>query len=302
MSENLPILEEANTIVSTLREERRLVVTAPTGSGKSTQLPQMLLDSNDFLGQILVLEPRRIAARMLAHRVASERTGRVGDEVGYAVRFDDQTSAATRIAYLTEGLLLRRLLREPHLPGVSALIFDEFHERNLEGDLALALAKRLTETVRPSLALLVTSATISAEPLCEYLGNCPLVDVEGRTYPVEIAHLGGGREEPVWELAAREVARQAANTEGDFLVFMPGAYEIRRTISLLEGSSSLKSFDLFPLFGDLSSERQDAAVRPSDRRKVVVATNVAETSLTIDGIRVVIDSGLAKKARYDACR
>ena len=261
MPADLPILARREAIVSTLLVKRRLVVTAPTGSGKSTQLPQMLLDSGDYPDQILVLEPRRIAARMLARRVASERGGRVGGEVGYSVRFDDQTSAGTRIAYVTEGLLLRRLLGEPNLPRVSALVFDEFHERNLEGDLALALAKRLTKTVRPDLALLVTSATISSEPLCEYLGNCPLVEVEGRTYPVEIVHLGGGREEPVWELAAREVTRQSADTEGDFLVFMPGAYEIRRTISLLEGSPSLKGFDLFPLFGDLPSERQDAAVR-----------------------------------------
>ena len=299
MPANLPILTRTEVIVSTLRDKCRLVVTAPTGSGKSTQLPQMLLDSGDYPGQILVLEPRRLAARMLACRVAGERGGKVGEEVGYRVRFDNQTSPVTRIIYVTEGLLLRRILQNPDLHGVSALIFDEFHERNLETDLTLALTKRLVETTCPDLAILVTSATLTADSLCEYLGNCPLIAVEGRTFPVEVSHAGGDRDEPVWKRAAEHVARLAPETDGDFLVFMPGAFEIRKTIAELEGSPRLKSFDFLPLFGDLPNDRQDAALRPSDRRKVVVSTNVAETSLTIDGIRVVVDSGLAKKARHD---
>lgn len=302
MSARLPILDQRDSVVSSLKDAGRLVVTAPTGSGKSTQLPQALLDSGAWPGQVLVLEPRRMAARMLARRVAEERGTRVGEEVGYRVRFDGMVSAGTRIVFVTEGLLLRQLLSEPDLPGVSALVFDEFHERNLAGDLALALAKRLTETSRPDLVLLVTSATLEAEPLCEYLGDCPLVEVEGRLHPVEVSYWGGEREAPAWDRAAKQVAALAPETEGDFLVFMPGAYEIRRTLSALERSPRLRGFDLLPLYGELPPDRQDAALRPSSRRKVVVATNVAETSLTIEGVRVVVDSGVAKEARYDSRR
>ena len=302
MSSRLPISDQRDLVVSSLKSEGRLVVTAPTGSGKSTQLPQALLDSGAWPGQVLVLQPRRMAARMLARRVAEERGSRVGEEVGYRVRFDGMVSPATRIVFVTEGLLLRQLLSKPDLPGVSALVFDEFHERNLAGDAALALAKRLTETSRPDLALLITSATLEAEPLRSYLGGCPLVEVEGRLHPVEVSYWGGEREAPLWDRAASQVAALAAETEGDFLVFMPGAYEIRRTLSALERSPRLRGFELLPLYGELAPERQDAALRPSPRRKVVVATNVAETSLTIEGVRTVIDSGVAKVARYDSRR
>ena len=302
MQRELPIVSRVDDIVSAARGERRLVVTAPTGSGKSTQLPQMLLDSGSFPDQIVVLEPRRIAARMLARRVASERSSSVGQEVGYQVRFDNKTSSATKIAYVTEGLLLRRMLARPDLAGISALIFDEFHERSLESDLTLALAKTIQETSRPDLALVVTSATISTEPLCEYLGSCPVVQVDGRSFPVEVSFAGAGRDEPPWQRAAKQVIRLSSEYNGDFLVFMPGAFEIRKTIEELSRSHHMKGFDLLPLYGDLPPDRQDAAIRKSERRKVVVATNVAETSLTIDGVRVVVDSGLAKKASFDPRR
>jgi len=262
----------------------------------------MLLDCGSFPDQIVVLEPRRLAARMLARRVASERNSSVGQEVGYQVRFDNKTSSATKIAYVTEGLLLRRMLARPDLSGISALIFDEFHERSLESDLTLALAKTLQETLRPDLVLVVTSATIATEPLCEYLGSCPLVQVDGRSFPVEVSFAGAGRNEPLWQRAAKQVIRLSSEYDGDFLVFMPGAFEIRKTIEELSGSHHMKEFDLLPLYGDLPPDRQDAAIRKSERRKVVVATNVAETSLTIDGVRVVVDSGLAKKASFDPRR
>ena len=302
MSRRLPILDQRDSVVSSLKDAGRLVVTAPTGSGKSTQLPQALADSGFWPGQVLVLEPRRMAARMLARRVAEERGTRVGEEVGYRVRFESMVSAGTRIVFVTEGLLLRQLLSDPELPGVSALVFDEFHERNLAGDVSLALAKFLTESSRPDLALLVTSATLEAKPLCTYLGGCPLVEVEGRLHPVEVSYFGGEREVPVWDRAAKQVAALVAETEGDFLVFMPGAYEIRRTLSALERLPRLRGFELLPLYGELSPDRQDAALLPGVRRKVVVATNVAETSLTIEGVRVVVDSGVAKVARYDSRR
>jgi len=302
MQSELPILSRRNEIVSAVSSVRRLIVTAPTGSGKSTQLPQMLLDSGSFSGRIVVLEPRRLAARMLARRVASERGCFVGQEVGYQVRFDNKASAATDIVYVTEGLLLRQMLSRPSLSGVSVLVFDEFHERNLESDLTLALAKNLQETTRPDLAIVVTSATLVADPLREYLGSCSLVEVDGRSFPVEVAYSGRSSDEPVWRRVAKQVIGLSAESEGDFLVFMPGAFEIRKTIEELSRSSRMKGFDLLPLYGDLPPDRQDAAIRKGERRKIVVATNVAETSLTIDGVRVVIDSGLAKKASYDPRR
>ncbi|MBU60893.1 MAG: ATP-dependent helicase HrpB [Opitutae bacterium] len=302
MQRELPIVSKVDDIVSAACGERRLVVTAPTGSGKSTQLPQMLLDSGSFPDQIVILEPRRLATRMLARRVSSERGSYVGQEVGYQVRFDNKTSSATKIVYVTEGLLLRRMLARPDLSGISALIFDEFHERSLESDLTLALAKTLQETSRPDLALVVTSATIATEPLCEYLGSCPVVQVDGRSFPVEVSFAGASRDETVWQRAAKQIIRLSSEYDGDFLVFMPGAFEIRKTIEELSHSHLMKGFDLLPLYGDLPPDRQDAAIRKSERRKVVVATNVAETSLTIDGVRVVVDSGLAKKASFDTRR
>ena len=302
MSELLPIWDKSELILKGFGHGRRLVVTAPTGSGKSTQLPQMILDSSETEGQIVVLEPRRIAARMLARRVASERGSSVGEEVGYSVRFDNKTSRQTKIAYVTEGLLLRRLLSEPELNGVSTLIFDEFHERNLDADLALALAKQLSESLRPDLGIVVTSATIPPSPIMKFLGNCPLIELSGRSFPVEISYSGTCPRDAICTSAANQVIELAPRSQGDFLVFMPGAYEIRKTLSELQGSPALRDFDLLPLYGDLSPDRQDAAVLPSSRRKVVVATNVAETSLTIDGVRVVIDSGLAKKSSFDSTR
>jgi len=302
MQKELPSVSKVDDIVSAAREKRRLIVTAPTGSGKSTKLPQILLDSGSFAEQIVVLEPRRLAARMLARRVASERGCSVGEEVGYQVRFDNKTSSATKIAYVTEGLLLRRMLAKPDLSGISALIFDEFHERNLESDLTLALAKALQENSRPDLTLLVTSATIAVDPICEYLGSCPMIQIDGRSFPVDIAFTGADRDQPLWQRAAKQVIRLSSEYDGDLLVFMPGAFEIRKTIDELQRSHLMKGFDLLPLYGDLPPDRQEAAIRKSKNRKVVVATNVAETSLTIEGVRVVIDSGLAKKASFDPRR
>ena len=302
MQQELPIVSRVEDIVSAVRRERRLIVTAPTGSGKSTQLPQMLLDSGAFPDQIVVLEPRRLAARMLARHVASERSSSLGQEVGYQVRFDNNTSSATKIVYVTEGLLLRRILSKPDLSGISALIFDEFHERSLESDLTLALAKTLQESSRPDLALVVTSATIATDSLREYLGSCSLIQVDGRSFPVEITFAGAGRDEPIWQRAAKQVIRLSSKYDGDFLVFMPGAFEIRKTLEELSRSHHMKGFDLLPLYSGLLPDRQDAAIRKSECRKVVVATNVAETSLTIDGVRVVVDSGLAKKASFDPRR
>jgi len=280
------------------------ILTAPTGSGKSTRVPSFLLDDG-LAGdkQIVVLQPRRIAARMLAQRVAQERGVHLGEEVGYQVRFESHVSSRTRIRFVTEGVLLRELLRQPDLPQVGIILFDEFHERHLQGDLLLAQARKMQGSNRPDLKIGVLSATLEVERVQSYLGEGPVLQSEGRTYPVEIEYSKRRLEEPVWESAARYWNRVARETEeGDCLIFMPGAYEIRQTMTEIEKFSASESWDIFPLYSDLTSEEQDRAVSRGERRKVIVATNVAETSLTIPGVTLVIDSGLARIARFDPRR
>lgn len=301
---DLPIFELEPALIASLRVHSRLVLQAPTGSGKSTQVPQMLLDhglAGD--GEIVVLQPRRLATRMLAARVAEERGCRLGEEVGFQVRLSRVCSARTRIRFVTEGVLLRQMLADKRLRGVGAIVFDEFHERHLYGDITLARALDLQEQLRPDLKLVVMSATLDAGPLQKYLEPCERLTSEGRTHPVQIEYLEKGLGEfPAWEAAAEELARMASTTEGDVLIFMPGAYEIGRTIQAIQDRGLGRQFAAFPLHGELPVEQQDAAVGRCERRKVIVSTNVAETSLTINGVRVVIDSGLAKIARFDPYR
>lgn len=299
----LPIYDVRDAVLAAARK-RRFVVTAPTGSGKSTQVPQMLRDGGALGdGQVVVLQPRRLATRLLASRVAQERRCKLGDEVGYQIRFEDVTSARTRIRYVTEGVLLRQMLAPEGLRGVSAILFDEFHERHLYGDITLARALDVQASTRPDLILGVMSATLDVASVSAYLAPCELVASEGRTYPVEVEYLAkAAGDAPVWELAAEEVERLfCGETEGDALVFMPGAYEIGRTVQAVQGRLGRRVVVL-PLHGDLPVGDQDAAVARYDQRKVVVATNVAETSITIDGIRFVVDSGLARIPRYDPYR
>jgi len=267
----------------------------------------MLLDHGLLgTGQVVILQPRRLATRLLAARVARERNAELGGEVGYQIRFENLTSARTRIRFVTEGVLLRQMVQDPRLPGVSALIFDEFHERHLYGDITLGRALDLQEQGRPDLKVLVTSATLEVSRLEEYLKPCRVIESQGRTFPVEIefaakpAYLD---RRPVWEQAAgafRDFVRSGG--AGDVLVFMPGGFEIAQTIEAIRTCEEARGFILLPLHGDLPPRDQDAAVARYEKRKVVVATNVAETSLTIDGIRCVIDSGLARIPRYDPYR
>ncbi len=303
---DLPIYELEDEIVRSLDARPRLILQAPTGSGKSTQVPQMLLD-RDLLGEgeVVVLQPRRLATRMLARRVAVERKGRLGDEVGYQIRFEKVASRQTRIRFVTEGILLRQLLQDPELRGVAAILFDEFHERHLYGDITLARTLQLQETTRPDLKLVVMSATLESDKLEKYLAPCPVLTSSGRMHPVAIEYLTKpvrGENYPISDLAADELERLAAQTEGDVLIFMPGKYEITRTIAALRASRVSDRFVALPLYSELPPAEQDAALAPSAKRKVIVATNVAETSLTIDGVRVVIDSGLARIARFDPRR
>ena len=301
---DLPISEIEQQLLESLTTRRRLVLTAPTGSGKSTQVPQMLLDSGLLRdGQVTVLQPRRLPTRMLAAWVARIRGVKLGGEVGYQMRLDNVTSAATRICYLTEGVLLRRMLADPALIGVSAIVFDEFHERHLFGDITLARARQIQSTSRPDLMILVMSATLDVAAVQKYLQPCALLSSVGRTYPVTVEYLAKpAREISVWELAVRELQGLLRKyPEGDALVFMPGAYEIIRTVRAARDALG-PQFLIFPLHGELPPAEQDAALARCDRRKIIVATNVAETSLTIDGVRLVIDSGFARSPRYDPYR
>jgi ATP-dependent helicase HrpB len=291
-----------------LQRSRRIILTAPTGSGKSTQVPQMLLDLGALgSGKAVILQPRRLATRLLAKRVAEERGVPLGGEVGYQIRFESVCGPATRIHFETEGILLRQMLSQPDLPGVSAILFDEFHERHVYGDVTLAQALHLQKTTRPDLLLVVMSATLDTRLLQPYLAPCELVHSEGRTFPVEIEHLAKplhpDRDTP-WDAAAAayERATRAGQNPGDALIFMPGAYEIQRTLDALRQTDAAKGALLLPLHGELPPHDQDAAVARYDRKKIVVATNVAETSLTIDGVRLVIDAGLARVARFDPWR
>lgn len=302
----LPIYELERAIVATLEKSSRLILQAPTGSGKSTQVPQILLDHKLLgAGEVVVLQPRRLATRMLAARVAEERGERPGGEVGYQIRFDRVVSEETKIRFVTEGVLLRQLLQYPLLENTSAIIFDEFHERHLYGDITLARALDLQQTARPDLKIIVMSATLDTGALEKFLAPCAVLQSAGRMFPVEIEYLARPvhtDEYAVWDLAADELERLARSTDGDVLIFMPGAYEISRTIAAVRASRVGDEFIVLPLHGELPVAEQDAALADYGTRKVVVSTNVAETSLTIPGVRLVIDSGLARIARFDPYR
>ncbi len=305
MKQPLPIDTLQDGLVAACGRVRRLVLRAPTGSGKSTRIPQMLLDLNLVQGQIVVLQPRRIAARLLAARIAQEREVRLGGEVGYQIRFERVESAQTRIKFVTEALLLRQMASDPELKGVGAVVFDEFHERNLHSDVALALARRLQETHRPDLLIMAMSATLDTEAVAKWLGSAETLAADGRAYPVQIeyTHMPRNSTRPIWDAAAEQVRRVLREeNEGDILVFMPGSYEIMRTIGAVRNLPESGGVDILPLYGELPPEEQDRAVKPSPGRKVIVATNVAETSLTIPGVRAVVDAGLARIARFDPHR
>jgi len=256
-------------------------------------------------GEVVVLQPRRLAARMLAKRVAEEAGTKLGEIVGYQIRLDSRVSKATRIRFVTEGILLRQMSFDPGLRRISAIVFDEFHERHLYGDISLARALQIQRSIRPDLKLIVMSATLDAALLENYLAPCGVLTSRGRTFPVEIEYLAKAvdfEHEPVWSVAARECERIAPRSGGDILVFMPGAYEINRTVQEVQAARALRGFACHPLHGELPPDQQDRAVARGDSRKIIVSTNVAETSLTIDGVTAVVDCGLARVARFDPHR
>jgi ATP-dependent helicase HrpB len=295
----LPIDPLLPAIVQSLRETPTLVLEAPPGAGKTTRVPRALLDAGFAeRGEILVLEPRRLAARLAARRVAEELGEALGERVGYQVRFEDVSSARTRVRFVTEGVLTRRILSDPRLSSASVVVLDEFHERHLQGDVALALVSRLRREHRPDLAVVAMSATLDAAPLAAYLG-APTLRAEGRLFPIRVEHDDKPDDRPL-ELRVASAVRRLAREglEGDVLVFLPGAAEIRRAREACEALAKEHDLLLLALHGDLTAAEQDAVVRRADRRKIILSTNVAESSVTIDGVAAVVDSGLARVAAF----
>lgn len=301
MRDELPVDGVIPECLKALRGADGLVLHAPPGAGKTTRIPPALLDlCADTEGRVIVLEPRRIAARAAAHRIAEERGERVGETVGYRIRFEHRVSPRTRLEVVTEGVLLQRLLADPYLEGVQFVVFDEFHERRLDSDLALAMTRRIQQTVRPDLKLVVMSATLEPEPIAAWLGGCPIVRSAGRRYPVTTESLRRVERQPLPQLAAMGVRQVLERTDGDVLVFLPGVGEILRTRDELSAAARRQAFDVMPLFGEMTSQEQDRVLRQGARRKVVLATNVAETSVTIEGITGVVDTGVARQRQFSS--
>ncbi|WP_315715340.1 MULTISPECIES: ATP-dependent helicase HrpB [unclassified Bradyrhizobium] len=298
----LPIDAVLDELSGALERSNTAVLVAPPGAGKTTRVPLALRDA-PWVGtkKIIVLEPRRIAARASAERMAKSLGERVGDTVGYRVRFGSKVSRATRIEVVTEGIFTRQILDDPELTGVAAVLFDEFHERSLDADLGLALARDAQQGLREDLRILVMSATLDGARVARLLGDAPVVESEGRAYPVETRYVGRKPDAPVERQMAETIATALRADAGSVLAFLPGAAEIRRTQTMLAERVHDASVEIVPLFGALDSAVQDRAISPAPKgqRKVVLATSIAETSLTIEGVRIVVDSGLARVPRYE---
>ncbi|WP_315753817.1 MULTISPECIES: ATP-dependent helicase HrpB [unclassified Bradyrhizobium] len=298
----LPIDAVLDDLSGTLERSNTAVLVAPPGAGKTTRVPLALRDA-PWVGtkKIIVLEPRRIAARASAERMAKSLGERAGDTVGYRVRFGSKVSRATRIEVVTEGIFTRQILDDPELTGVAAVLFDEFHERSLDADLGLALARDAQQGLREDLRILVMSATLDGARVASLLGNAPVVESEGRAYPVETRYVGRKPDAPVERQMAETIASALRADAGSVLAFLPGAAEIRRTQTMLAERVHDASVEIVPLFGALDAAVQDRAISPAPKgqRKVVLATSIAETSLTIEGVRIVVDSGLARVPRYE---
>jgi len=298
----LPIEEALPALKAALAERNAAVLIAPPGAGKTTVTPLALLDEAWAAGgKLIVLEPRRIAGRAAARRMASLLGEEVGQTVGYRMRLDSRVSAATRVEVVTEGVFTRMIVDDPELAGVAGVLFDEFHERSLEADLGLAFARDAQTVLRPDLRLLVMSATLDAAPIARLLGDAPIIESHGRTYPIETRHLGRDPAKSLEDQAARAVGRALHETEGGVLVFLPGQGEIDRVARRLGERIADPLVDVAVLYGALEGSEQDRAIAPAPpgRRKVVLATAIAQTSLTIEGVRVVIDCGLARVPRFD---
>ena len=298
----LPIDAVLDQLARTLAVRTAAVLVAPPGAGKTTRVPLALLDA-PWVGtkKIIVLEPRRIAARASAERMAHTIGERVGETVGYRVRFGSKVSRATRIEVVTEGIFSRQILDDPELSGVAAVLFDEFHERSLDADLGLALARDAQMGLREDLRILVMSATLDGARVARLLGDAPVIASEGRAFPVETRYLGRKPDAPLERQMADAIAMALRADPGSVLAFLPGAAEIRRTQNFLGERVHDAAVEIVPLFGALDAAVQDRAIAPAPKghHKVVLATSIAETSLTIEGVRIVVDSGVARVPRYE---
>ncbi len=351
--DGLPIDEVLGSILRGIDRDGAVVIKAPPGAGKTTGVPLAMLTSDPPIGRLWLAQPRRLAARAAAARLAQRRGVSVGQEVGYQVRFDRRWGRSTRIVAVTTGVLLRRLQSDPFLEGIDAVVLDEFHERSLEADVALGMVQRLRQTVRPELKLVVMSATLDPQPIADFLrtgrplpadsapGEAPpepaaarqrvtVIESAGRAYPVSIRYQPSPPRRPLEEQVAEAVPTALAETDGDVLIFLPGVGEIRRVERALQpliadrhdrsrggkphraaksaaaksprrggGGAASPEIEILPLFGDMPPAAQDHVLQPSDQRKIVLSTNVAETSATIPGVTAVIDRGMARILRYD---
>ncbi|WEZ85054.1 ATP-dependent helicase HrpB [Rhizobium sp. 32-5/1] len=299
---DLPVCAILPELGDTLRASACCVLSAPPGAGKTTVVPLFLL-RQAWRGdnRIILLEPRRLAARAAAHRMASLIGETVGETVGYRMRLDSRISAKTRIEVVTEGVFARMILEDPELSGVAAVLFDEFHERSLDADFGLALALDAQQALREDLKLIVMSATLDVERVAALLGNAPIIESQGRSFPVEIRYQDRSTSERIEDAVTRAIVDAHRNEEGSILAFLPGQAEITRTVERLEGRFDADTM-ITPLYGNLSQKEQDAAIRPAPagKRKIVLATSIAETSITIDGVRIVIDSGLQRLPAFEA--
>lgn len=295
----LPIHQVLPDLLAALRTGPAAVLVAPPGAGKTTAVAPALLDEDWCTGQILLLSPRRLAARAVAERMAELAGSRVGEAIGYATRLDSKQSPRTRVLVLTEGIFRNRIQADPELAGVSAVLFDEVHERSLDSDFGLALALDVQKSLRPDLKLVAMSATLDGARFAALMGGAPVIESEGRAFPISLRHVGRSAEKRIEEQMAAVIRRALGEAEGSLLAFLPGVAEIERTAERLEGLAD--TVEIHRLHGTLDPAAQRAAIAapPPGRRKVVLATSIAETSLTLDGVRIVVDSGLARRPRYD---
>jgi ATP-dependent helicase HrpB len=298
--ERLPIDDVLPRLIAALETHGAVILRAPTGAGKTTRVPPAIVESglaDD--GLVIVLEPRRVAARAAARRMAIEHGSPLGERFGYQVRFDRKAGPRTRVLTVTPGVMLRMLHDSPFLDDVACIVFDEFHERGLDADLVLGMVKLIRENVRPELKVVIMSATIEPGPISRYLGGCPVVDSEGRTFPVEVVYRPRSFEIPIHRAVATGVREALDRTSGDVLAFLPGLREIRQTMEELADIAAQRDLELIPLHGDLPPEQQDRALQKLDRRKVVLATNVAETSVTVEGVTAAVDSGMVRQLEFE---
>lgn len=294
---DLPITTILPDLLQTVSTHSSVVLSAPPGSGKTTRVPLELLKiMPPQQGRIILLEPRRIAAAAAARYMAQLLGEQVGQTVGYTIRFESKISRSTRIEVVTEGVLTRRIQNDPELQGICCIIFDEFHERSLHADLGLALCYEAQQSLRPDLKLLIMSATLDCTPIAQLLGDAPIIVSDGRPYPVELRYQNKTVRQPLAQKVAGAVKRALAEEQGDLLVFLPGSGEIRAVARELEEVSGVL---VCPLYGDLPFEQQQQALQPGPQRRVVLATTIAETSLTIEGVRMVVDAGLTRRLQLD---